>query len=375
MIRPGVRSFSAQWPDWLTSKSGQADILISSSNDINFNLSIEEYLFENLEIKNPLLFLYQNDKTIIIGKHQNPWKECHVQRLEDDGVTLARRKSGGGCVYQDLGNSVFSFMNPIHDFSKQDYKTLNNEVLISSLKSFNVDVEASGRNDLVLSGCKRKISGSAYKLKLGKKDGTGRRSLHHGTMLLNVDLQALQKYLNPNKKKLESKGVDSVVSRVANLQELCPSINHGSFCDSLEHQFRQKWAGYEFNRVVLDPTKLEQIPTLQQIYQGYSEWSWRFGETPEFTNSVEHKFSWALVEVQFEVKKGVIVSGRVFTDCLNPYFVDSLNQCLEQGKYTYDEAGIQRWCHDTLELMGAEADGAVRDEMVPELSGWLCQAI
>ena len=78
-----------------------------------FNLATEEYIFEKLDLKNPVLFLWRNTSTIIMGKHQNPWKECRVQLLEQDGVTLARRKSGGGCVYQDLGNSVFSFLNPI----------------------------------------------------------------------------------------------------------------------------------------------------------------------------------------------------------------------------------------------------------------------
>lgn len=102
---------------------------------------------------------------------------------------LARRKSGGGCVYQDLGNSVFSFINPIDDFSRQDFKTFNNELLINALYTFDIKAEASGRNDLVIGD--RKISGSAYKLKLGRANGTGRRSLHHGTMLLDLDLTAL----------------------------------------------------------------------------------------------------------------------------------------------------------------------------------------
>ena len=181
------------------------------------------------------MFLWRNQPTIIIGKHQNPWKECHVQKLEQDGVILARRKSGGGCVYQDLGNSVFSFINPISDFSKQDFKTLNNEVLINSLSSFGIKAEASGRNDMVVDG--KKISGSAYKLKLGKSNGEGRRSLHHGTMLLNLDLNALSRYLNPNKKKLESKGVSSVISRVMNLSEVAPHIDHDNFCSALEAAF------------------------------------------------------------------------------------------------------------------------------------------
>jgi lipoate-protein ligase A len=103
-------------------------------------------------------------------------------------------------VYQDLGNSVFSFLNPVIDFGKEDFKTMNNVILINALSKFGVNAEATGRNDICVDG--RKVSGSAYKLSLGKKDGSGRKALHHGTMLLNLDLNALNKYLNPNKAKL-----------------------------------------------------------------------------------------------------------------------------------------------------------------------------
>jgi lipoate-protein ligase A len=150
--------------------------------------------------------------------------------------------------------------------------------LISSLAKFGVNAEASGRNDLVVGG--RKISGSAYKLKLGRQNGEGRRSLHHGTMLLNLELDALQKYLNPNKKKLVSKGVESVVSRVLNLQEICPTLDHHSFCESLEEQFTKKWESLPIKRSVLSEHSLKEIPQLMEIYEGYKRWEWRFGETP-----------------------------------------------------------------------------------------------
>ena len=101
---------------------------------------------------------------------------------------------------------------------------MNNVILINALKEFQVKAEPTGRNDICVDG--RKVSGSAYKLSLGKKDGSGRKSLHHGTMLLDLDLTALLKYLNPNKAKLISKGVDSVVSRVMNLSEQVPNITH-----------------------------------------------------------------------------------------------------------------------------------------------------
>lgn len=92
-------------------------------------------------------------------------------------------------------------MNPVDDFSKSDYKTMNNQVLLDALyDGFGIQGEASGRNDLVVDG--RKISGSAYKIRLGRKDGSGKQSLHHGTMLLDLELEALGRYLSPNKAKL-----------------------------------------------------------------------------------------------------------------------------------------------------------------------------
>jgi len=99
-----LRSFSTaepkpSLPSFLSSTPGHVDILHAESNDILFNLATEEFMYEHLNLVNPVLFIWRNTKTIIIGKHQNPWKECRVQLLAKDGVVLARRKSGGGCVY------------------------------------------------------------------------------------------------------------------------------------------------------------------------------------------------------------------------------------------------------------------------------------
>merc|ERR1719181_2647586 len=100
--------FTEPLPAFLSSAPGHVDILHAKSDSVMFNLATEEYIFEHLPLVNPVLILFTPPPpTIFIGKHQNPWKECRVQLLEDDGVTLVRRKSGGGCVYQDLGNTCF----------------------------------------------------------------------------------------------------------------------------------------------------------------------------------------------------------------------------------------------------------------------------
>lgn len=177
---------------------------------------------------------------------------------------------------------------------------MNNDILISSLESFGVNAHASGRNDLIIKQDgqhDRKISGSAYKLKLGNtKTGHGRRSLHHGTMLLDLELTALGKYLNPSKAKLESKGVESVISRVINLKDICPDINHDNYCDALEVAFVNKWGTGSVNKRTLSISELEKIPKLASIYKESEDWNWRFGETPAFSNSLEKKFDWALVD-------------------------------------------------------------------------------
>ncbi len=107
-----MRAFSS------AAKSESISIVTTTSNNIVFNLATEEFLFENAKILHPTLFLWRNDKTIVIGKHQNPWRECRIKEMQRDGVNLARRKSGGGAVYQDLGNTCFSFLDPLTEVPK-----------------------------------------------------------------------------------------------------------------------------------------------------------------------------------------------------------------------------------------------------------------
>jgi lipoate-protein ligase A len=150
-------------------------------------------------------------------------------------------------------------------------------------------------------------------------------------MLLNLDLTALDKYLSPNKAKLLSKGVDSVISRVMNIKERIPHVNHEFYSQALAGAFRQKWTGRKSNEKMLRVSDLEKIDKLMEIYEGYKKWEWRFGETPQFTNSIEKKFDWALIDLEFNVEKGRITKGKVYSDCLVPNFIDEINILLESG--------------------------------------------
>ncbi len=203
-------------------------VFISQSTQPWFNLAVEDAIFRNMPADQQVLFLWRNADTVVIGRAQNPWKECNTGKMEQDGITLARRQSGGGAVFHDLGNTNFTFMagKPQYD------KNVSTNIVLSALKTLGINAKATGRNDLVVEvgEDERKFSGSAYR-------ETMDRGFHHGTLLLNADLTRLANYLNPDKKKLEAKGITSVRSRVTNLSDINPDIHHDNVCEAIKEAF------------------------------------------------------------------------------------------------------------------------------------------
>ena len=211
---------------------------MSKTHDPFFNLATEEWLFRSGDITRPTLFLWRNEPTVVIGRCQNPWKECDISKLREKGVHLARRFSGGGTVYQDLGNTNFTFLTSLANHDKER----NSQIIIRALSTFGLCAETSGRNDLIVGGFK--VSGAAYKL-------APPRALHHGTLLIQVDMSALAGLLNPNKLKLQSKGIASVASRVKNLKELSQSVSHEALCSAIVTSFCNHY-GYSLLQLRLD---------------------------------------------------------------------------------------------------------------------------
>lgn len=184
---------------------------IGNSLNPYLNLSIEEYLLDTVQPGQMILYLWQNERTVVIGKNQNAWKECRFQELEQDGGHLARRLSGGGAVFHDTGNltSPFLFLPKIMTFPVR-CRSFWRRCAVLELTHRN-----QGRNDITIDG--KKFSGNAFCQK-------GENSYHHGTLMLHVDTQKVAHYLNVSEKKLRSKGVSSVSSRVCNLCDFVPSL-------------------------------------------------------------------------------------------------------------------------------------------------------
>ena len=171
------------------------------SYDPHFNLAVEKHLLDRVAPGECILYLWQNQNTVVIGRNQNAWAECRTTLLESEGGKLARRLSGGGAVFHDVGNLNFTFLVRDEDYDVDRQLS----VIQAACALAGIATEKSGRNDVLAEG--RKFSGNAFYHHAG-------HAYHHGTLMVDVDKDKLGRYLSPPKAKLEAKGVASVRSRV-----------------------------------------------------------------------------------------------------------------------------------------------------------------
>lgn len=293
--------------------------VISKETNPYANLALEEYLLKKVGEQECILYLWQNEKTVVIGKNQNPWKECKFTELEKDGGKLVRRLSGGGAVFHDLGNLNFTFL--VHKENYNLEKQL--EVILKAVNHLGIPAEKSGRNDITVDG--RKFSGNAF-----YSDGI--HNYHHGTILVHVDMRMLSHYLNVAKDKLVSKGVDSVRSRVVNLQEYRPDLDIDTMKVELIRAFGEVYG--------LQPELLSQdfinTDELQKSIEKFSSWKWIFGQKIEFSDIYERRFPWGNIELQFRVVAGVIKECAVYSDALHTEFIEQISTHLIGRPFTAD---------------------------------------
>lgn len=273
-------------------------VYLSESFDPKFNLSIEEWLMDCSEPDEVILFLWQNENTIVIGRNQNPYKECDVKKLKEDDVCLIRRLSGGGAVYHDLGNLNFTFIA-----SDSNYDVENNlKVIIDAIDKFGIKSFFNGRNDLLVD--ERKFSGNAFLSDKGK-------SCHHGTLLVDVNLDKLSRYLTVSPLKLKSKGIESVLSRVVNLKEICPQMTIESLKAALITSFNEFY-NTEAKTIILNENEID----VAKYVEKYKSWEWNYSESPDFSLVLENKFDWGIFEINLELSDGKIANCRIFTDSI-----------------------------------------------------------
>ena len=246
------------------------------------NLALEEALLSQVTEGEIILYLWQNRQTVVIGRNQCAPAECNIANLESDGGFLARRLSGGGAVYHDLGNLNFTFIARSADFDKGT----QTEVILSAVRSLGINAEKNGRNDLTVDG--RKFSGHAY---YKTKD----RCYHHGTVMLYVDTEKLSRYLNVSPLKLEAKGVASVKSRVINLCELNKDLN----IDLLKERLIASFADVYNAPVSMLSEKDVDNALLTTLEKRYSDPEYKYGGVKILPYSLQKKFEWGQVRIDF----------------------------------------------------------------------------
>ncbi len=227
------------------------------------NLSLEDYIFRNFTV--PPIIIYRNKPSVIIGRNQNPWYEANLPFLAERGIEIVRRRSGGGTVYHDLGNTNYSVMMHRSDFDRNR----SAQKLVNYLQDMGKPVRVNDRHDIVMDtpDGQVKVSGSAYKI---SKD----RAYAHGTMLLNSDLEHLRPALHSKMTGMDVKGVESVRSRVGNI-----GISHEDMYMTVAKAFDAEVEMLEEKDIL----KLEGVEASISELEG---WTWKFGQTPEFTHNI-----------------------------------------------------------------------------------------
>ena len=268
------------------------------------NLALEELLLDTVPQGTAILYLWQNQRTVVVGRNQNAWAECNVSRLLADGGYLARRLSGGGCVYHDDQNLNFTFLVNKEDYSVEKQAS----VILEAVRSFGLNAEATGRNDLVIGG--RKFSGNAFYERAGK-------CYHHGTILIHTDPDAMGRYLNVSREKLESKGVSSVKSRIVNLKDLNDAVT----VEAMKTQMIK--AAEKVYGLSAKPLPERWIDREERMRRTafFSSRDWLFGRRIPFTLERTRRFEWGTVNVQVQVDKGCIREAEIFSDALDEEFI------------------------------------------------------
>lgn len=288
------------------------NIVIGNQYNPYLNLAVENSLFRKEETDTVTMFLWKNQQTVVIGANQNPFTECNVDLLYSEGGRIARRGTGGGAVYHDLGNLNFSFVacKELYDVRKQL------SVIQKALQHFGLDTEISGRNDITYEG--RKFSGNAFSF--SRTNG-----LHHGTILIKTDGERLQKYLKVNPAKLQKHGVQSVSSRIINLSEVT-EITSDTIIPHLVSTFKET---YQSEAKSIDFNSLCTQEVLQTSNRIGSD-DYLFGKWRNFNTKLSSQFSWGLVEIDLTIDeaKGMITDIAIASDSLDTKAIEDARNLL-----------------------------------------------
>lgn len=289
---------------------GFMKFLLLHSTDPYHNLAVEEYIFQKTQ--DNAFILWQNDKTVVIGKNQNINCELDFDFVKENGIKVARRITGGGAVYHDLGNLNYSFISSSGkegiDFA---YFT---KPIIEALAALGVDAKLTGRNDIEVEG--KKISGNAQYSKNG-------RTLHHGTLLFDTDLSVLSSALHVDEEKIKSRAIKSTRSRVTNLKSLIPIKDINEFIDYLCCFIINKYSP----EIISEPTD----KFIEELEHRNSSEEWLFPKSSylsAFTVRKKKRYDFGIVDIELSMNGDIISDIKIYGDFFGTKDVSELSEKL-----------------------------------------------
>ncbi|HAE43355.1 MAG TPA: lipoate--protein ligase [Clostridiales bacterium] len=278
-----------------------------------YNFALEEYLLTEAP-EDDYVFFYIHMPSIIVGKFQNTIEEVNKEFVDSENILVARRLSGGGAVYHDSGNLNFSFVQKAFSNDVNNFVKFTKPV-IGALNSLGINAMLSGRNDIVVDD--KKISGNAQCYKNG-------RLLHHGTLLYNADMNYLIRALKVKDLKIQSKGIKSVRSRVANLIDYMETpMDIYAFRNHLLDYLKQ--TGH-VEELVLSDDISERIE--KRALSHFSTWDWNWGNSPKYESEKTAKFECGIINVKLNIEKGYIRELKIFGDFFTSEDLEKLETML-----------------------------------------------
>lgn len=296
----------------------------STSTLPEFNLAMEQYVFDCMDRKNDYFLLWQNENTVVVGKNQNTYEEVSLPYIKNHHTHVVRRLSGGGAVYHDLGNLNFTFIINSKKSQKINFDEFTT-IIAKALNELGVSAYVNGRNDILVDG--KKISGNSQYIK-------GERTMHHGCLLYETKLDEMSKVLNVSNTKIVSKGIKSVQSRVANVSSYMKE-------PMTMEEFKSHLVSYmskrtEIEKYVFSKEDIKQIEHLKSCV--YDTWEWNYGASPEYNVVKSKRFEdCGEIKIFMVVKYGIIQKIRIYGDFFGCMDVSQLTSLLEGCKLRIED--------------------------------------